>query len=423
MKKTIITSAVILLTIIALVIFNKVVSKSDKSNLFAEALLGDFEISISSSGELVAENSVDIKAPEISQGRDIHATDVKIQDLIPEGTEVKEGDYIATLDRTAFDNSLKDERERLASFKNNIEIKTLDTAVMLNNLRDEIKNQQQNVEEAGIKLQNSKFEPPSVIRQAEINLEKQKRILEQRKRTYILRCEQAKNDLTHLNMWYSRVNKRINDFEEVLAGFVITAPSPGMVIYKKDRRGIKIKAGSSINMFERVVATLPDLSSMLSKVYVSEIEINKVHTGQIVKIEVDAFPEKEYIGKIFSIANIGEKLPNTDSKVFEVMIKIDGSDPSLRPTMTTGNKIVLNTFKDAVSVPTECVHTGMDGVPFVYTKKGTRQIVVPGESNEKYIIIEKGLEPGTTVYLTQPEDFGDFKLAGQELIPLIKDRG
>ena len=298
-------------------------------------------------------------------------------------------------------------------------MKILDTAVMLTNLRDEIKNQRHTVEEAAITLQNSKYEPPTTIRQAEIDLDKQQRILEQRERTYLLRHEQAKRDVNNLNLWFTKVTKRVNDFEEVLAGFVITAPSSGMIIYKKDRRGTKIKAGTSINTFERVVATLPDLTSMLSKIYVSEIEISKVKQGQPVNIKVDAFPDKAYIGKVISVANIGEKLPNTDSKVFEVMIKIDGSDPTLRPSMTTGNKIITKTVSDAVFIPTECLHTGVDGIPFVYTKNGTKQIVFPGDSNEKNVVIEKGLEPGTLVYLIQPENTEKFKTCRRRTYPSL----
>lgn len=421
MKKTIITITILVTIIVALVIFNKVASKKDTTNYFVETQKGNFEISVSSSGELVAENSIDIKAPEIAASRDIHATNIKIQDLVPEGTEVKEGDYIATLDRTEFDNNLKDERERLETFRLNIEMKKLDTAVMLTNLRDEIKNQIHTVEEAGLTLQNSKYEPPTTIRQAEIDLDKQQRILEQRQRSYLLRREQAKRDVNNINLWYSRINRRVNDIEEVLAGFVITAPSSGMVIYKKDRRGNKIKTGTSINTFERIVATLPDLTTMLSKIYVSEIEISKVKSGQAVDIKIDAFPERAYAGKVISIANIGEKLPNTDSKVFEVMIKIDGSDPALRPSMTTSNKVIIKTIADAVFIPTECLHTGVDGIPFVYTKNGMRQIVIPGDSNEKNIVIEKGLEPGTLVYVVQPENFEKFNLAGKNLIPLLSE--
>ncbi len=420
MKKTIITITVVVATIIALFIFNKMVSTKNTTNYFAEAQKGDFEISVTSPGELVAENSIDIKAPEIGQNRDIHATSIKIQDLIPEGTVVKEGDYIATLDRTEFDNTLKDEKERLETFRINIEMKLLDTAVLLNNLRDEIKNQRHTVEEAAITLHNSKYEPPTTIRQAEIDLDKQQRVLEQRERGYILRYEQSKRDVNNLNLWFRRVTKRVNDLEEVLAGFVIKAPASGMVIYKKDRRGNKIKAGTSISTYERIVATLPDLTSMLSKMYVSEIEISKVKPGQTVNIKVDAFPQKAYTGKVVSVANIGEMLPNTDSKVFEVLIKLEGSDPALRPSMTTGNKIITKTISAAVFIPTECLHTESDGIPFVYTKNGTKQIVIPGDANEKHIVIKKGLEPGSLVYQGQPENKEKFRLTGEELIPLTK---
>jgi multidrug efflux pump subunit AcrA (membrane-fusion protein) len=423
MKRTIIISlAVVAVTLVAMFVINKLTSKKDGDHLFTEAIKGDFEISISASGEVLPEYSIDIKAPEVSMGRDFHASDLKIQDIVPEGTEVKEGDYIATLDKTQFDNTLKDERERLSTFRNNLEMKKLDTAVTLTTLRNTIKNQKHTLEEADITLRNSKFEPPTTIRQAEIDLERQKRLLEQRERGYQLKVAQAKRDIATLTMWYNRIDRRVSSLEEVLAGFIIKAPSPGMVVYKRDRRGNKIKAGSSINPMERTVATLPDLSSLLSKIYISEIEITKVKPGLNVEIGVDAFPNKHFSGKVYAIANIGEKLENTDTKVFEVMVKIEGSDPALRPSMTTSNKVVIKTFSDVIYIPTECVHAGADGIPFVYTKNKTRQIVITGESNDKNIVIERGLKPKQVVYLIQPENAEDFKLEGEELKTLFSDK-
>ena len=194
-----------------------------------------------------------------------------------------------------------------------------------------------------------------------------------------------------------------------------------MVIYKKDRNGTKRKAGSSINPFDRVIATLPDLSAMISKVYVSEIEVSKVKPGQKVNINVDAFPEKAYKGSVTSVANIGEVLPNSDAKMFEVLIKVDGSDPSLRPSMTTGNRINIKTYNDAVYIPAECVQASTDSIPFVYAKNQTKHIVILGESNEKNVIVEQGLEPGTTIYLTPPEEPEKFRLVGENLIALLKE--
>jgi len=423
MKRTIIISlAVVAATLVAMFVINKLTSKKDGDHLFTEAIKGDFEIAISASGEILPENSIDIKAPEISMGRDFHAADLKISDMVPEGTEVKEGDYIATLDRTQFDNTLKDERERLSTFRNNLEMKKLDTAVTLTVLRDAIKNQKHTVEEAEITLRNSKFEPPTTIRQAEINFDRQKRILEQKRRGYELKVAQAKRDIATQTMWYNRIDRRVASLEEVLAGFTIKAPSSGMVVYKRDHHGTKIKTGSSINAFEKTVATLPDLSSLLSKIYISEIEITKVKPGMNVDIRVDAYPSKQFSGKVYSVANIGEKLENTDTKVFEVMVKIEGSDPALRPSMTTSNKVVIRTFSDVIYIPTECVHAEADGIPFVYTKNKTRQIVITGESNDKNIVIERGLKPKQAVYLIQPENADEFKFAGEELKPLFSDK-
>lgn len=416
MKRTIlITLGTAVGILIALYVFNKLASKKSTDGLFAEAIRGNFEIAISASGEIVPENSIDVKAPEVSMGRDFHATDLKIQDIVPEGTEVKEGDYIATLDKTQYDNTLKDERERLSTYRNNLEMKKLDTAVVLTALRDGIRNQRHAVEEAEIILKNSKYEPPTTIRQAEINLDRQKRSLEQKERGYELRVAKAKRDIEVQRIWYNRIDRRVASLEEVLAGFVIRAPSPGMVVYKRDRRGNKIKTGSSVNAFDRTVATLPDLSSLLSKIYISEIEISKVKSGLDVEIRIDAFPDKLFRGRVFTVANIGEKLENTDSKVFEVMVKLDGSDGTLRPSMTTSNKVIVKTFSDVLYIPTECVHAGTDGIPYVYTKNKTKQYVVTGESNEKNIIIENGLHPRQLVYIIQPENADEFRTVGEDI--------
>jgi HlyD family secretion protein len=90
--------------------------------------------------------------------------------------------------------------------------------------------------------------------------------------------------------------------------------------------------------------------------------------------------------------------------------------------MTTNNKIIVKTFGNVVYVPLESLHTGIDSIPFVYTKDGTRQVVIPGESNDKNIIIEQGLAEGTTVYLDTPDNFDKFKLTGKELISILKER-
>lgn len=423
MKRTIIISAIVVaLAIIIMVIIGKASSKKDIENLYAEASRGQFDIIVTTTGELQAENSTDILGPQIAQSRNIRVMDIKITDLVPEGTEVKAGDYVATLDRTSFDNTLKDELERLVTQETNLEVKVLDTAVTLSNLRDNIKNLRFAVEEAEITLQQSKYEPPTTIRQAEIALDRAARSLDQAIRGYALRVEQARSDMRNLRNNLTEQRQRVADLQDILSKFIISAPSDGMVIYKRDRTGAKRRIGSSISAWDNVVATLPDMSTMISRTYVNEIDVSKVKANQAVDINVDAFPERSYTGSVISVANIGEQLPNADAKVFEVLIKVNGSDPILRPSMTTGNKIVTKSISDVVYIPLETVQATPDSIPFVYTKNGYKQIILLGESNENSIIVEQGLEAGTAIFLSTPADPERFKLGGEELIAVNKER-
>ena len=423
MKKTLYTTSIVIAAaFILLFALNRIGSKKTTNEFYTKVQKGQFEISVISAGELLAEKSVDIKGPEIAMGRDIRFFNIKIQDLIPEGTVVKEGDYIATLDRTDLNNSLKDAQDLLTTRQTNLDMKLLDSAVVLNDLRDGIKNQRFIVQEAAMTLHNSKYEPPTTIRQAEIELDKSQRSLEQLQRSYTQILAQNKTDIINQNYWVNKVSRRVKDIEEMLSEFTVKAPAPGMVIYKREWSGNKRKVGSMIDPFDRVVATLPDLTSMLSKTYVNEIDVSKMKIGQNVNITIDAFPKKMYTGTVSFVANVGEKLLNSDDKVFEVQIKVAGSDLALRPSMTTGNKIIVSTMKDAIYIPVECVQAGVDSIPFVYTKKGIKQIVLLGESNEKYVLIEKGLDAGTSLYLNNPENPEKFRLEGKELIQIIKER-
>jgi multidrug efflux pump subunit AcrA (membrane-fusion protein) len=424
MKRTLkLTAIVVVVSMIALAVFIKVTSvKAFRESDLSEVKQGFFEIAVTSAGELIAENSVDIKGPNIVRNRNFRAAPLKITDMVPEGTIVKKGDFVASLDKSGFTNTFKDEQESLRVYHDRYDMKILDTAVVMNDLRNDIRNQEFVASEAKLKLDESKFEPPATQRQAEITLDKELRALEQKKKLYALKKAQTLAEHQLLRIKVASQQRKVDDLDSVLSGFTVKAPSDGMVIYKKDQLGKKITIGTTLNPWDPVVATLPDLSSILSKVFISEIDVNKIFTGQKAEITVDAFKDKNFSGKVQSIANIGEQLPNSDTKVFEVLIRLDEQDPMLRPSMTTGNKLIVKTFDNVIYVPNESVHAGLDSIPFVYTKNKTKQVVVLGESNDKNIIIEEGLEPGTRIWLSVPDNADKYQLAGTELIPVIKER-
>jgi len=135
------------------------------------------------------------------------------------------------------------------------------------------------------------------------------------------------------------------------------------------------------------------MSNLISRTFINEIDISKVKVGQTVKIGVDAFPDKQLPGEVLSVANIGQAMPNSDAKVFEVKIKIFGKDKELKPAMTTSNAIEAGIFKDTLMVASDAVFEN-DSLKFVYLgkEKPVKQIVWLGEENENYVIIKKGLK-------------------------------
>ncbi len=422
MKRRTLISSLVILGVVIIVIIYAMASKDEVVKpIEAEVTRGLFEINVTVTGELQAMRSTDIKAPVELRSHSFRFRSIKIQDLIPEGTVVDSGDYVATLDRSEADNNYKDILDELEKIQSQYNKTKLDTTIQLRALRDEMINLKFNMEEMEITLEQSQFEPPATIRQANINLDKAKRAYEQAVYNYQLKVEQAEADMTEVTIDLGRQQRRKTDMEGVLDKFVITAPASGMLIYEREWNGQKRTVGSEISTWDLTVATLPDLSTMLSKTYVNEIDISKLKTGQKVRIGVDAFPDKQFEGTVTEVANIGEQLPNTDAKVFEIVIKLLETDPILRPSMTTSNAIIIDTFAGVLAIPLEAVHTN-DSMTYVYKKNNTRQVVVLDESNENEIIVEAGLNEGDKVLLSVPENAENMRFTGLELVEVIRQK-
>ena len=75
-----------------------------------------------------------------------------------------------------------------------------------------------------ITLQQSKYEPPTTIRQAEISLDKADRSLDQAIRGYSLRVEQAKSDMRTMKNNLAEQRQRVNDLETVLVKIYYYCP-------------------------------------------------------------------------------------------------------------------------------------------------------------------------------------------------------
>ena len=423
MKRKIIIPAIVVVVLLTIVIIVFSGSKKEEIQVTAQVKKGPFEVLVYTSGQLEAKSSVKITIPEALTNNNVRIWEIKITDLVEEGTVVDSGDYVGTLDHSAVDAELVLAREEMEQTMNDFEDAQMDSNLSLSNIRDQIINAGESVEEMQIILSESVYESPSIIRKAEMDLEKAKRNLEQQKRTFTMTQMQMTTRVDRRKVYLKQKQQRVADLEKAYESLNITAPKPGMVIYEKDRFGTKIQVGSTVSRWSPTIAILPDLSSMNSKTYVNEIDISKIKVGQKATLGIDAFPEKELSGEVISVANIGQPLPKSDAKVFEVILRVFGSDKDLKPAMTTSNIIQTGIFKDTLFVPSDAVFTN-DSMQYVYLNRGkiVRQIVDLGSENENYTVVNKGLSVGDVVCLTEPSEPDNIPFTGFDIYEEIKSR-
>jgi len=382
------------------------------ADVMASVKRGPFKVEIEITGELEAKNSVKILGP--SQLRDFRIWNVTIQSIVDEGTVVKKGDWIATLDRSEFQNRFNEKQIELEKANSKYVQTQLDTTLTMRQSRDELINLRYGQEEKKIILEQSKYEPPATIKQHEIDFEKASRAYAQALENNKIKKQQNVEKMREVSAELRKVQSEFSSMTKVMESFNVTAPEEGMVIYEKGWDGKPIKAGSQISMWEPTVATLPDLTKMMSKTYVNEVDVRKVKAGQDVQVGLDAYPDKKLTGKVIRVANVGEQRPNSDAKVFEVAVEIDGTDPSLRPSMTTSNRIIASVIKDAMFIPLECLHSQADTITYVFRKEGintVKQEVMVGQTNANDVVILGGLQENDRVYLSIPAGMEDDEIA------------
>ncbi len=378
--------------------------QEDSTDIFVTATEGDFQVVVTTSGELRAKNSTEILGPR--RIRDVGIRQVQINWLIPEGTVVKEGELVARLDQSELLTKIQDVKISLETSQSELTSTKLDTALSLSKARNNIINLNYDMEERKAEMEQSKYEAPATQQKAKIAYQKAERTYEQAKANYEKEEAQARAQVRTKQLELNKAQNQLNEYLSLQDQFTVTAPADGMVIYDREWDGRKIATGSSIGAWNPVVATLPDLTEMESITYVNEIDIQKVAKDQEVIIGLDAVAGKELNGKIVSVANIGEKRPNSDAKVFEVVISVLQKDTTLRPAMTTSNQIIISQKKSALSIPLECLHT-QDSSSFVFIKTKTRPVkqqVETGLINENFAEIVQGIKPEDELFLTLPQD-------------------
>ncbi len=181
----------------------------------------------------------------------------------------------------------------------------------------------------------------------------------------------------------------------------ITAPISGVIASIDVQEGETVAAGMNAPTF----VTIIDLGRLQVDAYVDEIDIGKVKPGQLATFTVDAFPAREFEGRVQAIhpkAVIQENVVN-----YDVVIEITQSyEDLLRPEMTAGVTVFLSDRKNVLAIPVKAIKREQ-GKNIVYLLKDgqsePREIKV-GWQDGLWIEIVAGLEEGQSVLTEIPTE-------------------
>ena len=365
------------------------------------------------SGELQSSRAISLISPMEWQ------YSLQIVYLVPEGRNVSKGDTVLKFDtaklQVVMTDKKRDLQKKLASLK---ELK-LSQQLRMAQLQDQLKLATYNLEEAKLRVDNSRFESDVKKKQAAINLEQAKIQLQQARQSIKNQAIIQKSNLMQMKLQVSNIESEIQDILNRLNRFVLIAPASGMVVYgsvwfgdsiRKIRKGDKVRPGQEM-------IRIPNLSFIESVVYINEVDIQKVKPGLRAQLWLEAHPNRIYHGVVTDISKLSQPENFAHGEiwdqpspihVFPAHVKITNPDSSLKPGMTIKTRVLLDTIPNVKLIPIDAV-VESDGKPVVFTKKGKRAVTL-GKRNNNDIIILKGLTENNFVRI--PPIFNDTEPLG-----------
>ena len=150
-----------------------------------------------------------------------------------------------------------------------------------------------------------------------------------------------------------RRRSSLKNQEEQLEWTTIKAPMAGTVTLLEIEEGEIVTSGRSAFSQSPPLMTIADLSKMVVKTYINEVDMERLRMNQKADIKVDAYKDKIYEGRVAEISPSGEERDNIIT--FEVMVEVVGSPSELRPGMSADVDVVTYEEKDVLMLPIDAV--------------------------------------------------------------------
>jgi HlyD family secretion protein/macrolide-specific efflux system membrane fusion protein len=351
--------AVVLLVGLAVVRRGGAGPKELDQSLIVAVKRGDLSIEVVETGKVQPREKVEVKSKVAGQVDKV---------LVLEGAQVKKGELLLQLDPTDYRRDVSRCEADVAQAKNALEFARLS-----------LDRKQRGLESRG-------------VAQADVDF--------------------ALNDLKAKQVALKTTEVALGAAQDRLRYTQIVSPMDGTVIQRGIQPGEVVTPGVQATFEGKPLLTVADLSTLVVKADLNQIDVAKVKLGQTVSLTLDALPGKKYEAKVSQVAPASTTPKGKDVDVFPVEATLTSADGQIKPGMTADMRIHIETKDKVLSLPIEAVvkEAGKNMVTKVTGAAGKGRTqkaeVQTGARNDREVEVVSGLGEGEKV-LIKPASSAD----------------
>jgi HlyD family secretion protein len=318
-KKTKIGIAIVVVVAIGAVVASAAAKGKNKGTMVRiEAVEArDLVASVTASGQVLPTRKADLSA-------DITGRITRIS--VKEGDEVREGQFLLQIDPQQFSAQVQRAEASLANARAGL-------AQSRANLLQAQRNYERQQE---IRKTNEALVSAAELEQLQTQFE----------------VNQALETAAQENV--KQAEASLTDARWQLSRTTIYAPMSGRVTRLNVEVGETAIMGT-MNRDQAILLTISDMSVLETKVKVDETDVSRINLGDSAVVQIDAFPDTTFIGRVVEISNSsvrGAAASTTDQAIdYEVTVRIINAPPETRPDFSSTAKIVTDSRAQVLSIP------------------------------------------------------------------------
>ena len=297
-------TSLVVIVLLVLFIFMAYSDSPVDERKWTEVQRGKFIIDMIENGQIDASNSVLIKAP--MEWR----MELQITDMVPEGTNVSEGDFLVKFDTSTLLEQLESQKDNLGQAVADLKRVEKEQSSRMSELESNLQMAVYSREAAKVQLERLKYE--SEIRKEDARLSYQKALLSYDETEKMIEAQKIIDAIEYrkatLNV--EQTQTRIAEIEGKIEGLEIYSPISGMVVYQEiggyGSPRHKVVIGDKPFPGQAVIS-IPDLTKIEFVALVNEIDVAQVKPGQKAVLKLDAYEDTEFYGRVSNVAQLVEK--------------------------------------------------------------------------------------------------------------------